>query len=76
MDGCQTKLLYRVVSYLIIDNMTEEDSGLYTFSIITTYHGYPPIHQSRYVDVSVSKCSTITSVLILATFDIFSMCKR
>ena len=37
--------------------MTEEDSGLYTFFITTTYDGYPPILQSRYVNVSVSKCS-------------------
>ena len=60
MDGCQTKLTYRLISYLIIDNMTEEDSGLYTFSSTTTYHGYPPIYQSHYVNVSVSKCSSIT----------------
>lgn len=47
--------MYRMFSYLIIDNVTEEDGGEYTFSSITTYTGSLPIHQSRTVNVTVRK---------------------
>ena len=54
LDGCQTSFIYRLEAYLIIDNVTEEDSGEYIFNTTVTHAGFAPITATRNVNVSIS----------------------
>jgi hypothetical protein len=54
LDGCQTSYIYRLQCYIVIDNVTAEDSGEYVLCMTTTYTGLSPITVTRSVDVSVS----------------------
>ena len=64
-DDCQSTIVYKLKSYLIIDNATEEDSGEYTINVTTTYPGFTPITVTRSVYTKISMivllcCSYVT----------------
>ena len=61
LDGCQTNFIYRVEAYLIVDQVTEEDSGEYIFNTTIIHTGFSPITVTRSVNVSISEfCSLLT----------------
>jgi hypothetical protein len=63
LDGCQTGFIYRLETYLIIENTTEKDSGEYIFNMTSTHASHSPITVARGVNVSISTlvASSITT---------------
>ena len=62
-DDCQNIIIYKLKSYLIIDNATEEDSGEYTLEVTTTYPGFTPITLIRSVQSTISMCFSVGFML-------------
>ena len=52
LDGCQSATLYRLKSYLIIDNVTDMDNGEYTFNVTVTGSGYSSNTDTRSVNIT------------------------
>ena len=52
---CQANYTYLTEAYLIVDRVTEEDSGEYIFKTNITYLWFPPIIAIRSVNVSISE---------------------
>ena len=56
LDGCPSATLYRLESYLIIDNVTDMDNGEYTFNVTVTGSGYSSITDTRSVNILPVVC--------------------